>query len=198
MFTLNKKPAGVVSKVAYPVVELALTKENLIVVFRDKEDAVVAVLAIGIGVLTLHSNIVQNGQKSMEGVAAACLEAVEDVTDMAGEMVGDEENGVEVIRHKLKGEAGHLGDTDEHALPVGNDSLAKRGRDGVGSVRIAIGTMHVAHDLAKERLAAFCDHGYQVDTASAVVVTFQSARHRFLLLSGEKLLSPSCLFIHSF
>lgn len=198
VITLDKKPARVVSKVAYPVIELTSTEEHLVVVFEGKEDTMLAILTIGVGVLTLHSRVVQIRMDGMKSMAATCFKAVEDVTDMARDVVSDKEDGVEVVGHELEGNTPQVGEASEHALPVGEDSLTKGGRHGVGSVGIAIGLMHVAHNVAEERQATFRDHGYQVDAASAVIVTFQSARHRFLLLSSEKFLSSSCLFIHSF
>lgn len=198
VLTLDEEPAGVVGKIAFPVVELARTEEHLVVVVEFEEDAGVFGFTIGIGVLTLHSSVVESGEEGLEGVSAAGLEAVEDITEMKGEAVGDEEDGMEVVGHELEGDALQLRETGEHALPVVNDGVTEGCRHRMGRVRIAIGLVHVAHDVTKEGQATLRDHRYQVDTAGQVVVTFHSARHRVFLVTGEKLPSSSCFFIHVF
>lgn len=64
MLALDEETAGIVSEVALPVVELSLTEEDLVVVVALEEDTVVSGFTMRILVLTLHSSVVQDGQRA--------------------------------------------------------------------------------------------------------------------------------------
>lgn len=51
----------------------------------------------------------------MKGVAAARLEAVENLSQRQRHLAGDEEDGMKVVGHELEGDACHLRDACQHA-----------------------------------------------------------------------------------
>ena len=111
VLALDEETAGIVGEIVLPDVELSPAEEDFVIVVELEENAVVGGFTMSIFVLTLHSSVVQNGTKGMEGLSAAGLEAVEDLSQRVRHLAGDEEDGMEMVGHELEGDACHFRET---------------------------------------------------------------------------------------
>lgn len=196
MLALDKKPARIVHDVAYPGIELSFPKKYLIIVVDLIKDAMTAILSVFILMLTLFIGGVLIRAKCKVIMSTAYLEAVEYLTQGAGEVLCDKENAMEVVRHELKGDAFHLRYPCQHPLPVLDDGLAEGAGQQTRSIGSTQGLVHVANHLTEEWPPSFHTHCDQIDLTPLVVVVLQAPVHGGDLRSGVLQFFLQRLFVH--
>ncbi|MBR5068041.1 MAG: hypothetical protein IKX25_01430 [Bacteroidales bacterium] len=131
------------------------------------------------------------------GLAAASLEAGDDLTEVDGELSFHKEDAVHVVGHHLQGYHVYLGVESVDTEPLFLNGLAKFRKDDVRCVATTCLGEGIASQFAKEGKAAFGLQRNHIEAPFCVVMTTGSAFHRRLLFTCVFLLLGKLFLGHN-
>lgn len=113
----------------------------------------------------------------LEGMAAASLEAIEDLTQVLFHMLSDKEDAMKVVWHELESYDSYFRIIAWDAIPFISYRLPQRRGHSPWGLLVAEGLAGIANDSAENGLAPFGCHRYHVHPPRLVVVVLLAACH---------------------
>lgn len=194
---LLQETARIVAQVAAPGLQLLLIAQYAVVEAWLKQQTV-----LGVGAADRVSHSVSRLSRNRQGrcnrqgshqpavcPAAASLETAHHAAEVAGQLLVNKEDAVQVVWHHLQIEHLYLRVVTLYAPPFLADSLSQWREFYMG---LAARTLYAC----KERTATFHRHRQHIGGRASVVMPHAAPLHRCLLLTCKRSLCLVGLFIH--
>lgn len=148
--TLNEKPPRIVGKITFPCIKLSGAKQDFIIVTGCKENAAVAVLAVGVSLcLPLRCNGVLYRAQFAKSFVATCLKAIKDGAKRLIHFFPHKKDTMKMIWHHLQGDDAYLWMACANVIPAKLYGFAHFAKLYVWGIRTAKWLTRVAGNSAE-------------------------------------------------